>query len=135
MSTNSWQSGFFLVLVVAALTGCSGSKPTPVHGKVTLSDGTPVVGATVVFDDPEKHIRSSGMTQSDGSYSLRTPQAGDGAEVGRYKVTVHQPLAADSRQPPQPSVFHPRYESSAKSGLEYTVKKGDNVYDVKLDKP
>ena len=125
-----------LVLVSAVATaGCSSKTTAPVHGKVTLADGTLVKGATVAFQNQVIHTSASGVTGDDGKYSLTTLKPGDGAPPGTYKVTVHHPTPKDSSQPQVKGLFHPKYESPETSKLEYTVKKGDNPFDIVLQKP
>ena len=129
-----WRSSACLLVVVASLAGCSGTKTAPLHGKVTLADGSPLKGVIVSFDDATNHVSARGFTAEDGTYVLTTVKTGDGAPVGTYTVTVHHPQPQDSSQPEKKGLFHLRYESRQKSGLECIVKPGDNTFDIKLDK-
>jgi hypothetical protein len=122
------------MVMAASIAGCSGSKSAPVHGKVTLKDGTPVKDTTLTFENSERHLKAWGVTGEDGTYTLTTETPGDGAPLGSFKISVHSPLPKDSAQPTMPGPFNPRYESPGTSGLEYTVKPGDNTYDIVLDK-
>ena len=76
--------------VLFAVAGCGESNPSTaqVSGKVTL-DGEPVEGALVLFipDDPANKAATA-SSQSDGSYTLTTFEAGDGAMPGSYKIKV-----------------------------------------------
>lgn len=77
-----------LSLVLLAI-GCSPRRPTtvPVSGIVTL-DGEPVAGAAVMFEPEAGGVPARASTAADGSYKLSTFRRGDGALVGRHRVTV-----------------------------------------------
>jgi len=73
------------------MASCGSSKGLrPVHGKV-LYRGNPIQGALVVFhpkgNDDMTAQRPSGLTASDGSFSLSTGRE-EGAAEGEYVVTV-----------------------------------------------
>ena len=128
LRTSAW------VISLATIVGCSGGQSAPVHGKVTLQDGTPVKGAEVSFENVERHVRAWGKTAEDGSYRLMTLKPGDDAPLGDYKITVRHAMPMDSSQPEVKGPFDTRYESPGTSGLTYTVKPGDNTFDMVLDK-
>ena len=133
---KNWRSQRFpLAVLLFAWVSVCGCAPRPAHvvGTVTLPNGNPAVGVTVVFDDPAKQISASGSTDSAGNYQLTTNDPNDGAFPGEYAVTVHQPHAADSSQPEPPRMFSKRYESRETSGLKFVVKPGDNTFDIKLE--
>jgi hypothetical protein len=92
-SPSSVRRGTRLVLVLSVLliSSCSSSKGLrPVRGKV-LYRGNPIQGALVVFhpkgSDDINTQRPSGLTASDGSFSLSTGRE-EGAAEGDYVVTV-----------------------------------------------
>lgn len=72
-----------------------GSKRTmapvyPVRGQA-FYEGTPMPGAVVVLTptaDSKKAARASGIVHADGSFTLTTYKANDGAGEGEYKVTI-----------------------------------------------
>lgn len=82
-----------LPLALLAIIGCGdgGHKPTPVAGNVTL-DGKPLDGAHVRFIgdgfDPPLVQNPNGYTDAEGRYKLSYLGNGDGAPVGKYKVTI-----------------------------------------------
>ena len=119
----------FLCLAI----GCGGGGQSSVGGKVTLSDGSPAVGATVNFENLEKHTRSTGITNDAGDYQLSTSAKNDGAPPGDYRVTVHQPLPADSSETVVTRIFPDRYEKPDTSTLQHTVTSGSNKYDIRLE--
>ena len=83
------------------LTGCSGSgvgaearQPTyQVTGKVTLN-GAPVPNAMVSFSPKGKQPVATGRSGADGTYTVTTYDAGDGAVAGDYVVLVTKSAAA-----------------------------------------
>ena len=142
----------FVGAVFAA--GCgSGRPPTaPVHGRITCG-GRLVSSGTVVFY-PTKGRPASGQIQPDGTYTLTTFTAGDGALLGKHKVTVEatassggsadQPktkeeemrmiLAHKRVMPPEVHWLAPaRYAKQETSGLTAVVNRGDNSIDFTLD--
>lgn len=130
------QVGFALggVMVLAAFSGCGG-RMGQVTGTVT-ADGQPVVGANVTFEDPARHLRSNGVTDGAGKYSLSTNTKDDGAPVGDYKVAVVQAGPASSSQTTAPPrQFPAKYERTETSGLTFTVKSGAQQHDIALPKP
>lgn len=78
-----------LILSVSLLTGCGDSGPdmAPVTGVVTL-DGAPVENAAVMFVPEAGGRPATGLTDAEGKFSLETLKPGDGALVGKHKVTV-----------------------------------------------
>jgi hypothetical protein len=128
-----------------AVSGCGGGRDThPVTGKVALVDGTPVVGARVVFDNFEKGLSAAGYTNEAGQYRLTTDEDNDGATPGQHRVIVMPPPATVvtgegenavvTKAPGKPIVprKYQRYESS---GLTYEVKPGqENTYDIVIQK-
>ncbi len=84
-----------LLLLPLLLLGCgkAGPKVAPVSGRVTL-DGQPLADADVTFA-PESAAagsasqESSGRTDAEGRYSLKTNQdKRDGAAIGTHKVRI-----------------------------------------------
>jgi hypothetical protein len=90
-------SGWGLLLVLSLLAaGCGPSyKLAPVSGRVTL-DGDPVPNVLVTFEplavkafNPNPGPNSSGVTDADGRYTLRTIDADKpGAVVARHRVLI-----------------------------------------------
>lgn len=132
---SQWQRCLITAFISLLLGGCFGVRTLPVHGKVTLADGTPVKGATVVFEDAEKHVSASGVTSAEGAFQLTSVKPNDGAPAGNYKVTVHEPSATDSSQAQPPRTFAARYENPDTSGLEFTVASDRYEFDIVLEKP
>lgn len=95
-------------VIAAVLPGCGESGPPraslhPASGKVIV-DGEPAAGVQVRFrpaDDPNSldALVPFGKTDEGGVYTLGTYEAGDGAPVGRYKVTLFWPDRPPGPQP------------------------------------
>lgn len=87
-------TGCLLGLAVL-LAGCSGGDGRvavyPVKGKVTVAGEVPE-GALIVFypaeGGGEKELRPSAKVRQDGSFSLTTYEADDGAPSGEYTATI-----------------------------------------------
>jgi len=125
------------LLGVLVLGGCSGQESTcEVTGKVTMQDGTPLTGGTVVFQpDTQGKPGAKGQIQSDGTYSMGTYEPEDGVVVGTHRVLVvpQPPQNWDvDKQGVPPDVFDPKYRNMDTSGLTCDVK-DDMTYDIKLD--
>ena len=81
-----------LISAAAALllsAGCAGEtqEPTyPVSGVVTFN-GEPLEGAVISFTSTGS-ASAAGRTDANGRYTLTTHTRGDGAQAGKYKVTI-----------------------------------------------
>jgi len=135
------------MLLLVGWAGCGGDTPfrlAPVQGKVTYEDGSPIqvpqggqVRIAFVPQDAapvgQAHpTAAQGTLKPDGSFSeLTTYQFGDGAIIGRHKVTV---LAVDAMEQPLPAVPKPYWNVST-TPLEVTVEKGGrNYFELKIKK-
>lgn len=99
---HSYRFGFFAALLLPyLLVGCTDPaagnagrvKVFKVSGKITLS-GSPVANAMVSFSPKAKQPVAVGQTGTDGTYTLTTYEAGDGAAEGDYTVLVTKEIAA-----------------------------------------
>jgi hypothetical protein len=135
----------FMVCLAVVLTGCSGNKQ--VKGKVTLTDGTPLVRGHVVFE--KEGFSARGEIQPDGTYVMGTLKDDDGVPAGEYTVyftgatqageniTVEtvgaggKPLSMS-----MPSSFTPvvavRYTQAETSDLKCNVTKS-MTYDIEVE--
>jgi hypothetical protein len=113
-------------------------RPThPVRGRI-LFESTPLANAYVVLNSTSKETRpprADAFTAADGTFSLSTYTANDGAPAGDYKVTVvwRKPFfTAEGKL--GPNLLPARYASAETSGLTFTVKRGENRLDIELKK-
>ena len=123
-----YRPAVLLAALIAA--GCGKSGPTlyPVTGKVTGADGKPLEHATVVFHpvgaaDPDA-IKPRGKVGPDGTFTLTTHTAGDGAPPGEYKVTVERWLSSGKGDEPPVNRLPEKYSKPDQSGLTATVGSG-----------
>jgi len=83
--------GVGLTFVCALMMGCGESGPDlyEVKGKLVFSDGSPVAGVTVQFLPTESGMpESTGLTGSDGSFTLTSRGGQKGAVKGKHKVVI-----------------------------------------------
>ena len=104
----------------------------PVRGKVLVA-GKPAVGAIVVLhplEPPALGLRPpSGRVEADGSFTLSTLVAGDGAPAGEYRVAIAwlgDVSKADPVTGEVPVKLAPRYADPKTSDLRAHIKEGPN---------
>jgi hypothetical protein len=144
MCSRWFAAGLFLL--AAVIVGCGGSDGlAPVDGVVTYRD-KPVPNATVVFmPDAPGTLPASGITDANGRYELMTTAPGDGAHVGKYRVTItargpDKPLPANqlttglpgSNVAPGDPLIPVRYFVPENSGLTADVQSGGSSIDFAL---
>ena len=88
-------------LVLLLLAGCGSGHPetAPVSGKITY-DGNPVTQGKIVFY-PEHGRSATGQIGPDGSYTLTTFDQGDGAVLGKHRVTIKSTRVTGQEQLPK----------------------------------
>jgi len=123
-------AGFWLA-VSLCLQGCgAGSGLAKVSGKVTVA-GQPMSDIVVSFL-PESGARPvTGVTDSNGRFTLSTLSAADGAAPGKYKVTFTKTAPAPTEGdysiptgPPANLPFNAKYTSADTSGITAEVVAG-----------
>lgn len=134
-----WMSrrcrGWLLLSVWFCLGGCGGKYDLQrVEGTVTLKDGMPLANLRLMFECEQPRISARAATDESGHYRVGTLETGDGAPAGRYRVVVAEPPNADPDTVPTPRV-HSKYSRFDTSGLEFTVEKGNNTFNIQLDPP
>jgi hypothetical protein len=120
-------------LVVLSVAGC-GDALFPVHGTVTLEDGTPLAKGLVVAERFEggPPVTAQGAIQPDGTYQLSTNKPGDGVPPGKYHILINAMDLSDLPDEQKDIPFHHKYLSLKTSELELEVKRGDNNYPIRL---
>lgn len=143
------KSNFIVILIcvgfLTALSGCGPkhSATASVGGRVTYQ-GKPVVTGQIMFL-PEHGRPAVGSIGPDGSYTLTTFEPGDGALLGRCRVTIDArrvigELAPEGTEdaggiyvPPRVEQLVPeKYSRPETSALTVEVKPGENVFDFDL---
>ena len=122
--------------------GCGGGTPVPVHpvrGQV-LFEGQPVPSALVVLHPVSPAAKDvpppRAKVENDGSFTVGTFNAQDGAPAGDYIVTVAwwqtNAKGNGGRQDDAPpsNRLPPRYSQASTSNLRAHVEAGDNQLPV-----
>jgi hypothetical protein len=130
---------------VAFFAGCGGPPEeqipaapkgpiSPVKGSVTLPDGKPLTEGEITFMPVKQPGRvAHGKIQTDGTYTLTTENVGEGAVEGAYKVKIESELTVPGeRGKGKRYLVHQDYRDEDGSGLEATVKTGENNIPFKL---
>lgn len=120
-----------VLIAVAAASGCGSNEPKlhPASGKI-LIDNTPPEHATVVFHpasggDPDRP-KPHGKVAADGTFTLTTYAAGDGAPAGDYLVTVELWLTTGRGDEGPKSRLPTKFAKPETSGLKATIAEGPN---------
>jgi len=118
-----------MLIAIGVVAGCGSGRPdlVPVSGKV-LYKGAPLGFGSVVFQ-PENGRSAIGKIQPDGTFTLGTYSASDGARPGRHRVTVS---CYDGQQPGRESagdglalgkpLVPVRYANADTSGIEIVIE-------------
>jgi hypothetical protein len=113
-------------------------QPTqPVRGKVFF-EGQPVPQAYIVLQaqaQGPRPPRADAISEADGSFTLSTYSANDGAPVGEYAVTVvwRKPFY-DATGKPGPNLLPTRYAEPRTTPLKAVIKNGANDLVLVLQK-
>lgn len=122
-----------VVVVAGLLVACGGGVDTyPVTGKVSFADGTPLTKGTVIFSSGQ--YSAKGPIQADGTYSLTSYKAGDGAALGKHTVYIIGAEEGAYPDPPKP-LIDSKFTLPKTSGLQCEVKSGGNTFDIQVTKP
>ncbi|MBN1911753.1 MAG: carboxypeptidase regulatory-like domain-containing protein [Pirellulales bacterium] len=127
-----------IILSCLLVGGCGDGKDRlktyPTQGIATFQ-GKSMQGAIISLNPIEGEAKAKdqlprGIVGEDGTYTVGTYQDGDGAPVGRYKVTIQWCEAPDPATGPDQAVpdrLKGRYANPAKSDIEVTITEGDNT--------
>lgn len=111
-----------LALTVACL-GCSEPKFYPTRGKIILYGVGPLTEGEVRFRPVSKPaLVASGKIQKDGTFSVSTPDHGEGVLEGDCEVAIFIEPKNGKR------VIHERYGDYSTSDLRYTIAPRDENY-------
>jgi SSS family solute:Na+ symporter len=84
-----WAGVVFLAMVGLYIYWAGYTDYYPIRGKLSLADGSPVVGAEVTFRCDQEKFNFAAVTDPDGVYRYGTPQQAGGAPAGtHYEVKV-----------------------------------------------
>jgi hypothetical protein len=131
------------VLILLLAHGCGRNNTPPlsaISGQVTFQE-RPVTQGEVHFMS-EEGFGVSAPIDSQGTYSICRSQYGKGIPVGTYKVIVTPPPTdidesiepgKQAKQPLYPEI-PPKYRDFSTSGLEFTVGKDAQKFDIHLER-
>ncbi len=139
---RAWHRCPIVPVLMFGLSGCSDSAATtkaesvyPVHGKVLLADKKPLTSGRMYFMPVKGSTHAAmGNIGPDGTFSLTTANAGEGAEPGEYRIRI-EPLeeSLPKARPGARTVsrasypFPIKYNDEDSSGLTATVKPEPNT--------
>jgi len=144
MMRNAKALRTLFCLLAIALAGC-GASTGSVTGKVTLN-GEVVNGGTVTFIGSDQKVVTAPIS-AEGEYTIPKLPPG-AAKIGVMPLpTMPKGKGMDmmdpskmgggaekpSEPPPKPRPIPKRYQDPEKSGLTYTVTKGSQEHDIKLE--
>ena len=120
----SWVVRGVIVLTMAGLAsvvaGCGDSSAAPrnttvyeVKGRVLLPGGKPLSGGHVYFVPSDGVLTPEASIGPDGTFSLVSGPAGEGAPVGEYKIRI---------EPPDPSSFASALLTRGRKRLPFSAK-------------
>jgi hypothetical protein len=123
-----------IVLLPMLLTGCGEKTIYPVRGQIVDRAGNPIAGlrgGAVEFESVDTKSSANGSVDEQGNFRLTTSSPGDGAHVGKQRVSISRPYFGPER--PAPFVIDPKYEKFETSGLEILVEPKENVIQLKVE--
>jgi len=153
--------GLLVLVTLSAAVGCGGGGTGKITGKVTYN-GNPLKGGEVWYINEAKQQTQSGQIGEDGSYTVDRVPAGECKVVVKTKQLLQQASAgggSGGKGPPpgkgkeapkisneagyeKPSgedakrkfvAIPTRYEDAATTPLTYTVRRGSQENDLKLE--
>lgn len=127
-----------LFVLLLSTVGCS-SGYYPVTGKVTYTDGSPMVEGTVIAETTTadgKLVSVQGIIEKDGSFVMGTKSAGDGVLPGKYRAMVMPPGLGDAElaEGKLPAVDS-KFGSFDSSGLSFEATQGPTNVEFKVTRP
>jgi hypothetical protein len=125
-------AGFLMIGLSIVVLGCGSSRGLKqLTGRVSLADGSPLVGARLIFRSNESG-NFSATTDKNGNYSAGSTSGTKGIAPGTYVVTVLEYRDPDH---PKPMKINAKYTQVKASGIQVTVPAERNTFDITLDPP
>ncbi len=119
-----------LVSFTCALAGCgSGPATHPVNGKVVWKgggDAKELAGYGIALESEDRKTSAAGEIKADGTFTIGTFGADDGALEGKHRVAISPPQHTDDTPVPR-SLIPGKYGSLDTSNLTIEVKPGRNT--------
>ncbi|MBX9677721.1 MAG: hypothetical protein K2X38_03075 [Gemmataceae bacterium] len=133
-TSDSWMGivgAWACSAVFVAISGCGSGKGRPpvyaTEGKLSIGGKTPAGAWIVLHRTDEKQpfaLKPFGKVGGDGSFSLQTFTAGDGAPAGSYAVTVTWPGPPSKNDPDAvegPDQLRGKYADPKKPAAEISI--------------
>jgi hypothetical protein len=134
--SDSTAVRIWLAVWLLGWCGCGG-QTVSVSGRVKFKDGSDasvLAGYGVTFEPTEGKASSMGEVQPNGTFTLSTFGANDGAVPGKYQVVVTPPASPDPDKPPQKSKIPAKYADFSTSGLTVEIKPGQKEVELELER-
>ena len=141
----------FVLFSLVLCIGCGGTdfgEIGKITGVITHKGEKIAKGTKVIFMKMDTGYAGFGFTNEEGRYSIewhRDDKVFNGLPVGTYQVLVEPPgtidveslsadqmLAGVSNSAPPAAAFDKKYAQTATSGIEFTIKGGENTCDILL---
>jgi hypothetical protein len=130
-----------LLLVAASTHGC-GEVKYPVKGKVQFTDGTPLTGGMVFFDEETGLNGGYGVVNPDGSFEITFDTPLDGLPKNSYRVSVRPQSRTtmteeEKKNAPPLGGIPQKYLNSETSGIVVKIDRAvtDLVIELEKSKP
>ena len=138
---------FFLAMCSGGCNQKDRLDVAPVRGRV-MYRGQGIPHATVIFfpaadaDEKAQKLRPMGDTDGEGNFAVKTYVDGDGAPLGKYRVSImlisapKSTSGKDKRGEPEvtpsqavsiPPELSQKYAKAETAGIEVTIEEGENV--------
>lgn len=134
---------FASAILLASSTGC-GKSQLEVHGvsgRVEFDDRSCPMFGDIEFYNEEHRINARGKITRDGTFTVGTYSADDGAVEGAHKIIISQnttsplmPYLTSSVKHNHGQLVHPDYYDYRTSDLSCTIVEGENEIVLKLRK-
>jgi hypothetical protein len=125
---------FLLAISLVFILGCGsrGPKTARVSGTVTMS-GKPLPKVGVTFLPTKKGPVANGTTNENGEFTLTTTRRGDGAVIGKHKVTVG--IAEEGQKNPGIPESYGSPHTTKLTAEVASGKKNEFTFDVEPEAP
>lgn len=120
------------LFATCSFLGCGGSSLTKLTGTVTV-DGSPAVGALVIYHPQGEGKMATGVADAEGKYQLVT-DAEMGVSPGKYQITLTWPdpnqkqeagsLLSPASSEPGPDLLKGKFIKKESSGLSAEITAG-----------
>ncbi len=129
--------------LLAQCAGCGKGQLDvyPVSGRVEFEDRSCPMFGDIEFFNEEHRINARGKITRDGTFSVGTYSADDGAVAGTHKIVIVQntstplmPYLSKTVKHDHGQLIHPDYYDYRTSDLSCTIVEGENEVVLKLRK-